>query len=64
MTVKEFTIVREFDATPDRVWSAWIEPDQMAHWLPDGVSTPRESIMWRPPRVCFSMSLVQVMAPS
>ena len=44
MTAKEFTIVREFDATPDRVWSAWIEPDQMAHWLPDGVSTPRESI--------------------
>ncbi|GAB2598834.1 SRPBCC family protein [Pseudactinotalea suaedae] len=44
MTSKEFTIVREFDATPDRIWSAWVEPDQMAHWLPDGVSTPRESI--------------------
>lgn len=44
MTDKEFTIVREFDAPPDRVWSAWVEPDQMVHWLPDGVSTPRESI--------------------
>jgi len=44
MTGKEFTIVREFDATPDRIWAAWVEPDQMAHWLPDGVSTPRESI--------------------
>lgn len=44
MTDKEFTIVREFDATPDRVWSAWVDPDQMVHWLPDGVSTPRESV--------------------
>lgn len=44
MTTKEFTIIREFDATPDRVWQAWVEPDQMAQWLPDGVSTPRETI--------------------
>jgi uncharacterized protein YndB with AHSA1/START domain len=44
MITKEFTIVREFDATPDRVWDAWVEPDHMARWLPDGVSTPRGSI--------------------
>lgn len=44
MTAKEFTIVREFDATPARVWAAWVDPDQLARWLPDGVSTPRESV--------------------
>ncbi|WP_420112920.1 SRPBCC family protein [Pseudactinotalea sp.] len=44
MTAKEFTIVREFDAAPDRVWAAWVDPDQLARWLPDGVSTPRESV--------------------
>jgi uncharacterized protein YndB with AHSA1/START domain len=44
MTEKEFTIVRELDATPDRVWSAWVESDQLARWLPDGVSTPRETV--------------------
>jgi uncharacterized protein YndB with AHSA1/START domain len=45
MTPKEFTIVRELDAPPQRIWDAWVDPDQMAAWMqPDGATTSRESI--------------------
>lgn len=30
-------IVREFDATPDRVFNAWVDPELIVQWLgPDG----------------------------
>ncbi|NLE79006.1 MAG: SRPBCC domain-containing protein [Rhodococcus sp.] len=45
MTNKEFTIVRDLDAVPDRVWEAWTDPELMAQWMhPNGVHTPRESV--------------------
>jgi uncharacterized protein YndB with AHSA1/START domain len=40
-----FTLVRDFDATPEEIWSAWTDPDEAAQWWhPRGVSTPRESV--------------------
>jgi uncharacterized protein YndB with AHSA1/START domain len=40
-----FTIVRTFDATPEEVWAAWTDPDQVAQWWhPYNTSTPRESV--------------------
>lgn len=42
---KGFTIVRDFDATPEQVWSAWTVADEAARWWhPRGVTTPRESV--------------------
>lgn len=41
-----FTLVRDFDAAPQEIWSAWTDPDEIAQWWhPRGVSTPRESVM-------------------
>ena len=31
--VPTITIVREFDASPDRVFRAWTDPDQFAQWV-------------------------------
>ena len=43
-TAPGFTLVRDFDATPEDLWSAWTDPDEMAEWWhPRGVSTPRSN---------------------
>jgi uncharacterized protein YndB with AHSA1/START domain len=40
-----FTLTREIDATPDAIWAAWTEPDEIAAWWhPRGMTTPRESV--------------------
>lgn len=44
-TGKGFALKREYDATPEQIWRAWTEPDQVAEWLhPAGLHTPRESV--------------------
>jgi uncharacterized protein YndB with AHSA1/START domain len=44
-TDRGFTLVRQLDATPDRIWAAWTDPDQIAEWWhPRGVTTPRETV--------------------
>ena len=44
-TAPGFTLVRDFDATPEEIWSAWTDPDEISQWLhPRGLSTPRESV--------------------
>jgi uncharacterized protein YndB with AHSA1/START domain len=40
---REFTIVREFAATPDVVFDAWVDNDQAAQWMgPEGFTMPRD----------------------
>lgn len=42
---KGFTLVRDFDATPQDLWRAWTDPDEAAAWWhPSGVHTPRETV--------------------
>jgi uncharacterized protein YndB with AHSA1/START domain len=44
-TTKGFTLVRNFDATPEQIWNAWTDPDEVAQWWhPRGMTTPRESV--------------------
>ncbi|RHA41001.1 SRPBCC family protein [Cellulomonas rhizosphaerae] len=44
-TTKGFTLTREIDATPEELWTAWTDPDELAHWWhPRGVTTPRDSV--------------------
>lgn len=44
-TAPGFTLVRDFDATPEEIWSAWTAPDEVAQWWhPRGLSTPRDSV--------------------
>ena len=44
-TAPGFTLVRDFDATPEEIWSAWTDPDEVAQWLhARGLTTPRESV--------------------
>ena len=46
---KQITIVRTFDAPPEQVWQAWIEPEQVARWWgPDGFETPLDSVVIEP----------------
>lgn len=43
---KQITIVRTFDAPPDQVWEAWVDPVQVAQWWgPDGFETPPDSVV-------------------
>lgn len=45
MATKEITIVRTFDAPRERVWQAWITPEQLAKWWsPNGFTTPTVEI--------------------
>jgi len=40
-----FTLVRNLDATPEQIWQAWTDPDQVAEWWhPRGAITPRETV--------------------
>ena len=44
-TSKGFTLTREFDATPEELWAAWTDPDEVTYWWhPRGLSTPRVSV--------------------
>ncbi|PRZ15592.1 SRPBCC family protein [Nesterenkonia sandarakina] len=44
-TTTGFTLVRTFPATPEQIWSAWTNPDEIAQWFhPEGLSTPRDSV--------------------
>lgn len=38
-----------YDASPEAVFEAWIEPEQVARWwAPEGLSIPRESVLVDP----------------
>jgi uncharacterized protein YndB with AHSA1/START domain len=42
----QVAIVRTFDAPPEQVWAAWVDPAQVAQWWgPDGLETPLESVV-------------------
>lgn len=44
-TTVGFTLIKEFDATPEELWRYWTDPVEAATWLhPRGVSTPRETV--------------------
>lgn len=44
-TIKQFTIVREFDAPREAVWRAWTDPAIASQWMhPHGLVTPPESV--------------------
>lgn len=44
-TTKGFTLVRNFDATPEQIWNAWTLADEAAQWWhPRGMTTPRDSV--------------------
>jgi uncharacterized protein YndB with AHSA1/START domain len=44
-TAPGFTLVRDFDATPEEIWSAWTDPDEVTQWWhARGLSTPRDSV--------------------
>ena len=42
----QVAIVRTFDAPPEQVWEAWVDPAQVAQWWgPDGFETPLDSVV-------------------
>jgi len=44
-TAQELVIEREFDAPRDRVYRAFVDPDQLAAWFgPVGYSVPRDTV--------------------
>jgi uncharacterized protein YndB with AHSA1/START domain len=44
-TTRGFTLVRQYDATPEELWRAWTDPDEVAAWWhPAGLHTPRETV--------------------
>nr|WP_315266603.1 SRPBCC domain-containing protein [Microbacterium lemovicicum] len=44
-TTKGFTIVRNLDAAPEAIWTAWTDPDEAAQWWhPRDATTPRETV--------------------
>lgn len=48
-TQKEFVIVREYDAPPEKVFKAWTDPALVSQWWgPEGVFTPICEVDARP----------------
>ena len=48
-TEQDFTITRVFDASPELIWSALTDPEQLIRfWGPEGTSVPLESITLEP----------------
>lgn len=44
-TSKGFTLTRNLDASPEQIWNAWTDPDEVAEWWhPRGAITPRDSV--------------------
>ena len=44
-TTKGFTLTRNLDASPEQIWNAWTDADEVAEWWhPRGAVTPRESV--------------------
>jgi len=44
-TTKGFTLTRHVDASPEQLWNAWTDADEVAEWWhPRGAVTPRESV--------------------
>jgi uncharacterized protein YndB with AHSA1/START domain len=44
-TTRGFTLVRQYDTTPEAIWRAWTDADQAAVWWhPAGLHTPRETV--------------------
>ena len=42
---KGFTLVRTFEAAPEKIWEAWTDPDAAAQWWHTRrASTPREAV--------------------
>lgn len=41
MAIKEVSLEKTYDASPETVWKAWTEPDQIKKWWgPDNVTIP------------------------
>ena len=48
-TEKQVALTRTFDATPEQVWQAWVDPQQVIQWWgPDGYETPLASVLIEP----------------
>lgn len=48
VATKTITIVRIFDASRERVWKAWTNPDDVKKWWgPEGFSAPSASVDFR-----------------
>jgi uncharacterized protein YndB with AHSA1/START domain len=48
-TEKQVALTRTFDATPEQVWQAWVDPQQVKQWWgPDGYETPLDSVLIEP----------------
>jgi uncharacterized protein YndB with AHSA1/START domain len=46
---RHVTITRTFDAPPQEVWQAWVEPEQVARWWgPECFETPLDSVVIEP----------------
>lgn len=46
---RELRLTHVFDATPEQVFEAWTDPDQVARWwAPDGFEIPRDSVTIEP----------------
>jgi uncharacterized protein YndB with AHSA1/START domain len=42
-------LTRTYDATPQQVWEAWVDPAQVSQWWgPDGFETPLDSVVIEP----------------
>lgn len=48
-TTPQFTITRTIDASRERIFTAWTDPDEATQWWgPRGVRTPRETMTLEP----------------
>ncbi|HEV3244795.1 MAG TPA: SRPBCC domain-containing protein, partial [Candidatus Paceibacterota bacterium] len=58
MAKRELTITRTFDATREKVWRAWTDPEQLkGWWAPRGFTSPTVKI---DPRVGGQLYIVML----